>query len=512
MKDSTEAERGGNSSNSLRLEAAVLIAGLVAFVLINLVSADKSPAVWCDEVMYQDPAVNLYQGHGFTSGAWYAQGMDKYWAGNVPLYPFVLYGWLELFGFSLLSVRSFHYVAISFAMLTAWVAIRRLNLIPSPLPRLVFCLLVCLSSASTFVFRNARPESLCMLFAALALLACSFRILWLRIFLLAVSGVLLIWTGLQMAVYAGLMSGLIWLFGSRRFRVEVLSLCLGCALGMLLLFFFYDGHGVWPDFLASIRRHTIANKGVNYEIIPGSQTNLGAKLKHLPVIYFDFSFIPILALALWMGWRLFRSEFLRWRSPLPFGILAAFVVPLGLYVIGVFPLYYFWMAFFPLALGLCAEIDHFYATNRSPMARVAVFAMVGLACLFGLPRRLVVASHEWRARSYGPVMAFAAPYVPGSKLIYSEFAAYYAAKQFAAQVVLPPYLSRLDEGEKARLSVAIIQQGDAASLARLFGGEWRDTGAALTPPTGSHLIGFRENLDSRCYNLKIFVRSESTRQ
>jgi hypothetical protein len=43
-------------------------------------------------------------------------------------------------------------------------------------------------------------------------------------------------------------------------------------------------------------------------------------------------------------------------------------------------------------------------------------------------------------------------------------------------------------------------------MARDLGGEWRDTGMALKPNSAAPLFGLRENLDSRQYNLKVFVR------
>ncbi|HZV36675.1 MAG TPA: hypothetical protein VFB72_19010 [Verrucomicrobiae bacterium] len=488
-----------------RFEPLLLLIGLIVFFLINLTTADKTPTVWIDEVMYQDPAVNLYQGHGFHSAAWFLQTRDKFWAGNVPLYQFVLFCWLKIFGFSIFTVRAFHHFAVTVAVLMTWLAIRRLNLISMPANRLAFCAILALSSASTFAYRFARPESLAMLLLAFTLFAFSLRPRWFSWLVLCLCAVLLVWNGLQFAVYLGLICLLAWFFVPRPFRAGLLALCGGCVLGGTLLYFFYQYHGVWKDFEECIRHHTIANRGTHY---PGTHpygAGLREKLRQIPGLYVDYSLIPLLVLWLWEAGRLFRSKNFRWRSPFVFGFVSLIAIPLGLHAVGIFPIYYFWMAFFPFALGICAQLDSWRRTERGHFTNFAFSILLVMSCLVGLPRRLAVASFEWQARSYAPIMKIVSPYVPGNKLVFSDFAAYYAAKQHGAEVILPNHIHLLTDSDKARVSVAIVRQDDASFLNNHFGGEWRDTGAALKPASTSfrHL---RENLDSRQYDLRVFVR------
>lgn len=490
------------TSGAWRCELLCLIAGVVLFVLINGFTADKTPAPWCDEVMYLDPAVNLYQGHGFTSGAWYAQDMDKFWAGNVPLYQFVLLGWLKFFGFGITSVRSFHYVMFGLATFVGWWAIRRLGLVSSPRYRLLFCLVLLLCSSSAFVYRSARPESLVLLISAFALFAFSIRARGLRLFLLALSGGLLLWSGLQMGVYLFLLGGIWWLNGVRRFRLEVAILCAGSVAAMGLLYLFYTNHGVWGDFVASIRYHTIAN-----EVESGYGVGLKNGIKKLPTIYQDYSFFPLLIIVAWIGWRLARARQLRRGSPFLFGVLTAMVVPLVLYVVGVFPLYYFWMAFLPLALGVCSELGRVFERSSASFARCSIFILLVAVCAVGLPRRLAVAAFDWHARSYQPVMKLVAPYVPSDATVFSEFSAYYAAKQNGARVVVPTGLQPLRDEDRKRISVAILHNPDAGSLARGYGGEWKQVDSLVIPPaSGLYIKGLTEKLGSYQYNLTVYVR------
>jgi hypothetical protein len=454
--------------------------------------------------MYQDPGVNLYQGHGFTSGAWWLQTRDKFWAGNVPLYQFVVYGWLKVFGFSIVTVRCLHYALVSAAVLTGWLAIRRLNLIQTPSHRLLFCAIACLCTATTFVFRFARPESLGILLAALALLSFSLRPRWISLVMLVLSGILLAGCGLQLAAYAAVMSGLVLVLGPRRLLPEMAALCAGCAIGGGLIWLFYSQHGVWQDFVASVRHTTIANKGTNYLGATAYGKGFFYKLKKAPGLYEDYSVVPLLGLAAWMIWSLARAGLLRWRSPLVFGLAAMAAVPLGLHTVGIFPMYYFWMAFFPLTVGICAELGRWQGLQRGRLAALALAVCVGLACAVGLPRRLLLASLDWNGRNYGPVMKLADPYVPRDKLVFCDYAAYYAAKQHGAEVILPVYLWLQSADDKARVSVAIIREADPAWLARQFGGTWLESGMGLNPPLPKWW--FRENMDSRQYHLHVYLR------
>ena len=272
---------------------------LAVFFAVNFLTCEKSPTVWQDEVMYADPAVNWYQGRGFTSGAWYQQSPDAFWAGNVPLYEFVLFGWLKAAGFSLVIVRCFHYVAITGALVLLWLALWRLDLIRSGRGRLAFCALLGCCSSVTFVFRSARPESLSLLLVGMVLCACTLPSRPLRLAGLFLLGMLLLWSGLQMAAYLLVMAAVIWIWTFGMACQESLSLGLGIGAGVLLLYWFYSSHHVWREFLASIAHHTIAwaatSAGADNPI--KGYGNLSRKLHQLPSLYFNYSFVPVFLLT-----------------------------------------------------------------------------------------------------------------------------------------------------------------------------------------------------------------------
>jgi hypothetical protein len=107
-------------------------------------------------------------------------------------------------------------------------------------------------------------------------------------------------------------------------------------------------------------------------------------------------------------------------------------------------------------------------------------------------------------------MQMAAQPVATDGFVYSEFAAYYAAKQHSARFNSQNYLPVMRDEEKARVTVAILRSEAAAGeewLANQFGGVWRAAGAGLQVAEGRRVLGMREVLGAREYYLKIFQRA-----
>ncbi|MGZ3472339.1 MAG: hypothetical protein ACXVA6_20420, partial [Isosphaeraceae bacterium] len=84
--------------NSRRVELVLGSLLLSSFLAANLGTSSRSPVIWQDEVMFTDPAANLYFGQGFTTSAWF-QSRGTLFAGNSPLYSLCLYPWIRVFGF-----------------------------------------------------------------------------------------------------------------------------------------------------------------------------------------------------------------------------------------------------------------------------------------------------------------------------------------------------------------------------------------------------------------------------
>ena len=177
------------------------------FLAANLGTSSRSPVIWQDEVMFTDPAANLYFGQGFTTSAWF-QSRDTLFAGNSPLYSLCLYPWIRVFGFDVVSVRGLNYGLILAVAAVCLLALDRLGLVRSTVPRLVFALLVLCGDGVTYSYRSGRYDCLGMLlvsglFLTLTLRPCGAE--WPACSLLAACP----WAGLQLLPYLALLGLLV---------------------------------------------------------------------------------------------------------------------------------------------------------------------------------------------------------------------------------------------------------------------------------------------------------------
>jgi hypothetical protein len=78
---------------------------LVSWFVVNLITLERSPTVWRDEVMFTEPAVRFLQGHGFTATSWEASPQLPA-VFNGPLYSLLLIPWLKLWGIGPVATRS----------------------------------------------------------------------------------------------------------------------------------------------------------------------------------------------------------------------------------------------------------------------------------------------------------------------------------------------------------------------------------------------------------------------
>ena len=141
-------------------EGWILVGLLVVFLGVNLITGSRSPTVWTDEVAYADPAINWVQNGTFTSTAWEVQRSNEHWAGNVPLYQWLLSAWLSVFGVSITAVRALGYVLAALAVGVLWWALRRAGWMPSPTVRLVVALVLLSGYGITYGYRAGRPDML----------------------------------------------------------------------------------------------------------------------------------------------------------------------------------------------------------------------------------------------------------------------------------------------------------------------------------------------------------------
>ncbi len=484
-------------AGSFRFERRWIVGLIAGVFLVNLATGSRSPAVWVDEAVYTDPAWNLQLGNGFTSSSWYAQDETEFWAGNVPLYPAMLYVWTAPLGVSVLSVRSLNYVLISAAVWLLWIAAVRLDLVRRPSLRIALIALVLLGFGACFSYRSGRIDALCIFLGIAALAAYSIRRPRIRLATLAGLGILFPTAGLQLVVFAALLCLLLLPWLRRRYFVESVVLGAGCFLGLLGLFAFYQYHGVWDAFVVStVGTHsaTAQPKGPLEQLL---QLQVPGGIK-------DPSFLLMLCSAVILaGWAGVRGRF-AWRSPLGFAVASGIGLPLLLYALrGEYPCYYSWMAYIPLCIGTCS------ALSTLPMPtfhrRVALPLLLGPACLLGLPLVVGLTVWQWHDRDYARVEEFAKQYITPDDYVYCDGAAYYALKTHTSLETGRHHLRGMSPQQKTRLTALVIRPDQLPSVSKAVGGTWVPVSEALLPTRGSRL---RSEYFLDAYCMQVFRRAD----
>lgn len=508
-------------------ERAALFVLLFLFLAVNLLTGMRYPIVWVDEVMFTDPAANLYLGGGFHSTAWPHQDGDRLFAGYPPLYPLLLAGWMGLVGLDPAGVRALNYLVAALAAGALWLAVARLGLVVVPAHRLLLVALVLLGYGVSMGYRSGRPDPLMLFLASLALLVSTARCRrWRGLGLLGV-GSLLPLAGLAMVPFAGMVTVLLLLYTGRRFWQEGACLVAGMAVGVALLLGAYARAGVLGEFWET--SHGDAAGGMLTALLQG-------RFRHENRLPKDASLFPLLATAALLLAEQLRQQRFRARSALSFGIVACVVIPLGMALAGKFPTYYNWMAYVPLAVGVCSAlapgatrkagegeapaepwaVQQARREPRPPRSRstaMAITALVMLACLLGLPLQLALAAYDWGDRAYAPVERMVAPRIGKDDAVYCDYGAYFAAKPRAAVVYTPRHLRRLTARDRQRISLLIIAPDDFEQVATEIGGSWFPNGPGVHPHRGTLFadllgrpIGFG-NL-TRKYDLQVYRRLE----
>ena len=480
-----------------RHEGALLLTLFALFLAVNLVTGARSPTVWTDEVAYADPAVNLVQNGTFTSTAWEAQMGDEHWAGNVPLYQWLLSGWLTVFGVSITAVRAIGYVLAILGAAMLWVALRRLGWVQTPEARLLVVLVILTGYGVTYGYRAGRPDILGFVLFSTAAWGWTLRPP-LRYGTLALVGLALPWAGLQFLPFAALAVAVGLIAAPGPFLRAGAAGGSGGLAGAGLLYAYYQHHGVWGDFLVSITRHTAAEQG------------LAAKLTGLPALpLVDPSYAALLVglALLWMFKGGAREAFRRPEVRYP--VLLALLVPLALFVTGKYPTYYTWMAYVPLVVGAGAWTSPL-TWSRGSLAAAGL--IVGTACLIGLPARVGVSILQWDGRSYAPVRALVEEHVAPSDTVFAWYEGYYAVKGRAAAVYLPKYLWRPVPAKTPQLQSVdkiVTPPRYAAPVARLLGDRWERLGR--TQAGERAVTQFLGRALAEPYDVAVYVRRDSSK-
>jgi hypothetical protein len=472
---------------------------LAAYALLSFVSL-RWYQVFVDEPAYTDPAASLLTGQGFTSGAWYAQGYEGFWAGNVPLHQACLYLWMKVFGIGQVAVRSLNILFVVAGVGLLWAAVKRLGILKTPGIRLATIALILCSHAGAVWVDLGRPDAICVALAGLTLFAFSLENRSWRFTLLGLAGAATPWAAIPLALVIGFAGVVLLLCWRTRFLGEVLCLAAGGLAGTVALLALYQSQGVLDAFLQSILPHS-SFFARQIHCIPPPVAGLKQRLGGL----LDYTLLCLIAASAF-GWLASWRE-REARPLLVLSFLSLAGVPLLLAGAGVFPIYYAWFALVPGLVALMALWERGLIRKRLLQAGL----LVSLACLvlLGFPR-VWATGFLYRADDVnGRSERFVASVLHADDLVLTQPQAWYGAKASASKVYNGYRAPNLTPAEAASITAVISSPAFFYAQRNILTGEWTECPEQLSVPNrNTHRLPFSKWFrDNPMLELHVFRRA-----
>lgn len=355
-----------------------MVISLVAIVWNILTMHNFLP--WCDEVMLVDTPANMYFYGEWATTAYNQMGEGTIpFATYMPLYIWVIYGWIVLFGFSFLKVRMCEIVTtfiLGFAILRLLKVYREKQL--TPFAMVIFSIGFWFTDITSLTYRMARPDMLGALMSVLLfvyvvkfLKSSQRKYVW-QIMLF--SGLSLI-AGLQSGIFviASLLFACLFVRPVKRMARPFLYVIVGFVVGMAIAFVYMACFGEAKayafaiiDASATLHSLWLSARGI---ILP----LLGRTVREIPVAvaseesasfventveiftFIGFSLLFILMVVL----HIFNKPTLKIKERKLSIILALFSVYIILFfnLAGRCQTYYMWTATIPVLLSVVLYVD-----------------------------------------------------------------------------------------------------------------------------------------------------------
>lgn len=476
-----------------RIKEAVCLTVLsVTWLFLNLITADRSPTVWMDEVMFVDPAISHHLGQGFTSTAWYGQTREELFAGYPILYQLLLVVWLKCWDLSITAVRSLGYILALVGAWLMWLVVIRTRLISRPWLRICMFCMILTGYGMTFVYRCGRVESLLILLCGASALAFTVSAARWRLPVLFVLGAATSWSALHAPVFAASVWLLVLWFRHGSGWQNVLSFGSGGGLGMLSFFAYVHAQDPQGRIQMAIQKLFITGG------------------RSLPSGLVDPSMLLLwLLLLTLLVWRSKGGEIMTQRSIAVFSVGSAILVPAVVWAAGRYPIYYSWMAWVLLVPGLFHSLDMTWDIIRIRW-RAGIAAILIVAGSIGLPARLALTVWEWKVRDYEPVEKLVGKHVKQGDWVFTDYGGYYAVKSRAAMTATEWFVPAMSEDDKRRLTWMIVAPSNFKRWSKELGGEWLDTGSAIKPDN-AEFIGGAAKYDLAVYQQVTGISTEHRR-
>ena len=451
----------------------LLLALMISLVLlvIDFGSVSLYPTVWCDEVSFGEPAINLAREGQFVTSVWPMQTAGTFWTANTPLYPLILSEWIHCFGQSLLALRSLNYVLISVACLGVWLLTCSFQLSNHRASRLLLLPLIHLAYGVSFAYRCNRPDMLGLIILILYVASLRIHRTTLRNILLATCGIAAVWTGPQLGILIGIGASLAWILRWIRFS-DVTATAVGGIMGVVAFVFVLHINHAIPNFMASVALGRTGGTG----IVHSSATKAWQTILSYTG---DYSLIPLLAASAYLtisGWKLFSGQTRKQVGFLWFWVM---LVPALLNTTSKYGYYYSYMVYIPACLLLLLTSDRIRQVEPSAKwrSRYLVYAAAA-AITIGLPTRLIIAKTYINASSRAVITNEMQRHIHHDDIALVENAVFFEAKAVTHQIFGEFYFrfGKITDSEKSTVNVLVIYPKDFDRYTTQIGGNWEPQG------------------------------------
>lgn len=465
---------------------------LLAFVVVNLLVATRTPTVYCDEPGYTDPAANLYFGSGFTSTMW-GQDRNAFWAGNTPLYQGILFCGFKLFGFGLFQVRAMNTLLAGAAAWLIWCGLRRTLFIQQPAHRLISLALILSGSVSTLTFRTGRYDTTMFFVCAAVFYCCCLPAQWRsRLILVGFYSALLPIAGIPTLPFVG-MVGLLNLavYGLANFSL-LLSMAGGMLAGVAALYVFYSHFSSWKTFVEIVLPFTGIGNPVHSQTstlavkIFGQTTGddslftcfFGNPAEFLSQkTLFDYSAALLFLLLVIITCKVWRSANLESRRFIIFITAVVLLVPPFMHFVGHYRSYYRWMTYIPLTFAVPRLLEISWLAGKNGLRRWC-FGVMAVSIFMGVPLRTLAILPHWSERSIRPLEQTVAQMVQPSDVVVCDYKAYFAVRPRARLVYvydLPARgaFSQVCNLPTNQITLLCLSPKDFQVVLKIAGGNWK---------------------------------------
>jgi hypothetical protein len=502
---------------------------VAALFVFDLFTCNLYPAVWCDEVLFSEPAVNYVQHGSFTTTVWEFQPGNTFPVVNCPLYSLALVPWLSVAGTSLPAIRSFNYALIALAAVLMWLVSWRFELVNNSAARILMLGLFHFGYGMSFAFRCSRPDILALNCLLVFLLSFGINRSLPRYVILFLCSAVTVWIGLQVALYACLACAAAWFFFRRPHLRELVLVAGGMVAGVCSLFILLKMKGVLSYFLPIV----VGMMGKHYAH-SAHVTLAGALLKWLRVTLMCYLenfttvlLVPAIIAALVIAGNHFRN---RTVFVIRYCMSLIFATPALFNVIGHFAFYYSYMLFVPAFIAIFVAFSELSIAPPAEIPRwlkPSIFVVVMASTLIGLPLRLAITLSTSKLVSRGKMQRLISSQITQQDVVFSDYAPFFEVKNAAAIVYAPYYSSALSTTpisghdftpeEKRSITALVIRPEQAGKLTDFFGGQWEPTSESFgdvqdfrflkqLPLAGSRLAHYAAQPQTERYQVQIFRR------